>query len=368
MFARGRLVGAATACALATAVAVPAAGARSSAGPRTLLRTQTSIRAFAQDSTRIAWVDRKWHVEGRRLRPKAKTVLVGTAHPVVGGNGRVAPRLALAGSRVVWTRTGGGNAFETSVWTRQMGARAVPRIVFDTSADRVERTGSYFGALAANGSRLDFATVDYECLDPNDCSELAARPSGVGGVFRVTGTSRNAQLPDAPGSLELAVSARRVALLPAPALISPTQVGDVSSPSFAQPGATVEIRDASTGGLISQFTPPGTVRALALAGSIAAVVDELPDGTRNIERYDATTGALLGTSVGVAVGDTLAANANTFVFAVGGGQIETMDAATGTQTVLTVSESPIGLSVVGKRVAWAVNAHGHGRVLSLTLP
>jgi hypothetical protein len=37
--------------------------------------------------------------------------------------------------------------------------------------------------------------------------------------------------------------------------------------------------------------------------------------------------------------------------------------------VLAVSQAaPIGLSVVGKRVAWAVNVHGHGRVLALTLP
>jgi hypothetical protein len=37
--------------------------------------------------------------------------------------------------------------------------------------------------------------------------------------------------------------------------------------------------------------------------------------------------------------------------------------------VLAVSPgAPIGLSVVGKRVAWAVNVHGRGRVLALTLP
>jgi hypothetical protein len=102
---------------------------------------------------------------------------------------------------------------------------------------------------------------------------------------------------------------------------------------------------------------------------VAAVVDELPDGTRNIERYDATTGALLGTTVGVAVGDTLAANGHTFVFAVGGSKIEAMDATTGTQEVLTVSQAqPVGLAVSGNRVAWAVNAHGHGRILALTLP
>ncbi|HEX3454995.1 MAG TPA: hypothetical protein VHS03_10230, partial [Gaiellaceae bacterium] len=288
---------------LALSVAVPAAGARSAAKPHTLLTTKTPIRAFAQDSSRIAWIDGKWRVESRRLRPKAKAILVGTARHVTGG--AATPRLALAGARVVWTRSGGGNDFETSVWARQAGAKPVARIVFDTSADRIERTGSYFGALAAGSSTIALATADYDCVDPSDCSELATQPSAPGGVFRVMGTSRSAQVPDTPSALELAVASGRVALLPAPGQIPATQVGDVASPQLAQPGTTVEIRNATTGEPISQFTPPGTVRAIALAGSVAAVVDELPDGSRNLERYDATTGTLLGTTVGVAVGTTL---------------------------------------------------------------
>lgn len=362
-----RRAAAALAVALAASIAVQAAAAKSSAKPRTLLTTKAPIRAFAQDSSRIAWVDRKWRVEGSRLRPKATTVLVGTARPEI-TNAGVPPQLALAGSRVAWTRTGGGNEFETSVWVRQMGSKAGPRMVFDTSADRTQRTGSYFGALAAGSSTLAFSTAEYECVDPDTCSELASQPSRVSGVFRIVGTSRFTQVPNAPGSLDLAVASRRVALVRAPQVISPTEIGDVSSPSFARPGATVEIRNATTGELVSQFTPPGTVHALALAGSVAAVVDELPDGTRNIERYDASTGALLGTTVGVAAGNTLAASGNSLVFCVGGGKIESLDATTGTQRVLAVSQNPIGLSVAGKRVAWAVNAHGHGRVLALTLP
>ncbi len=338
--------------------------------PRTLLTTKTSIRAFAQDTSRVAWVGSKWHLDTRKLGPKATTFLVGTAHPFVGGNDAVMPQLALAGSRVAWTRNGGGNDFETAIFVRNAGAKAKARIVFNTAADREERTGSYFGALAAGGSTLAFTTVDYQCVDPSDCSELAAaQPSRVGGAFRVIGTSHTAQVPNAPGSLELAVSAGRVALLPAPQLLSPTQIADVSSPSLVRPGARVLIRNATTGDLVSAFTPPGTVKALALTGSVAAVIDDLGDGTRQIERYDATTGTLLGTTGNIAVGNTLSAADNTFVYAVAGEKIEAMDAKTGAPRVLAVSPAPpIGLSIAGKRVAWAVNAHGHGRVLALTLP
>ena len=362
------LAGAAFAVALATSIAVPAAGAEP-ATPRTLLTTKAPIRAFAQDSSRVAWVARKWHVDARKLGPKAKTFLVGTAHPYIGGNEAVTPQLALAGSRVAWTRNGGGNDFETAVFVREAGAKTKARIVFNTAADREERTGSYFGELAAGSSTLAFTTVDYECVDPNDCSKLAAHPSRIDGAFRVIGTSKTAQVPNAPGSLELSVSAGRVALLRAPQLLSPTEIADVSSPSLVRPAATVEIRNATTGDLISAFTPPGTVKALALTGSVAAVIDDLGDGTRQIERYDATTGALLGTTGNIAVGSTLSAAGATFVYAVAGEKIEAMNATTGALQVLAVSPAPpIGLSIAGKRVAWAVNAHGQGRVLALTLP
>jgi hypothetical protein len=176
-------------------------------------------------------------------------------------------------------------------------------------------------------------------------------------------------VPNGPGSLALAVSAGRVALLSAPLRLSPTEIHDVSSPALVRPGSAVEIRNATTGRLISEFAPPGIVKAVALTGSVAAVIDVLRDGTRQIERYDAATGALLGSTGNIAAGDTLSAAGSTLVYAVGGAKVEAMNATTGAVRMLVVSPAPpIGLSVVGKRVAWAVNEHGHGQILALTLP
>ena len=350
------------------AVAVQAAGAREAAKVRTLLTTKSSIRAFAQESGRIGWIGAKWHVDVRGTGRRPKTVLVGTAWPNPRSDGGARPQLALAGGRVAWTRHGGGNDFETAVWARKAGSRTSARMVFLTAADREERTGSYFGGIAAAGSTLAYTAVHYDCADPNDCVKLAEQPSPGSGTFVLEGTSRGNEVPNAPGALALAVSGRRVALLPAPTTVDVTKVGDVSSPSLAAPGTTVEIRDLTTGALVARFTPPGTVRALALSGTVAAVVDELGDGTRSIDRFDATTGASLGTTPGIAVGDSLSVSGGTLVFAVGR-KIEAMDATTGAQRVLAMSPgAPIGLSVAGKRVAWAVNVHGHGRVLALTLP
>lgn len=349
-------------------VAVQAAGARQAKSPRTLLTMKAPIRAFAQDSSRVAWIGAKWHVDVRGTGHRPKTVLVGTAHPYPGNSG-VPPQLALAGARVLWTRHGGGNLFETSVWVRKAGARRAAKIVFIASSVRERGPGSYFGPVVGVGSTLAFSTVDYECVDENDCVELAEQPSPIGGVFRVTGTNGFTHLPAVvPGATELAVSGNRIALIPAPEQVDVTQAS-AGWPPPAAPGTPVEIRDATTGNLVAQFTPPGTVRALALSGSVAVVVDELGDGTRNIERYDAATGAPIGTTTDVAAGNSLSLSGNTLVFTVGGSKIEAMDADTGAQRVLAVSPGkPIGLSVVGRRVAWAVNVHGHGRILALTLP
>jgi hypothetical protein len=369
MHLRSRHAAALLGVALAASVAVQAADAREAKAPHTLLTTKTAIRAFAQDSGRIAWIGAKWHVDVRGTGRRPKTLLVGTAHPFP-GNGGVPSQLALAGARVLWTRHGGGNFLETSVWVRKAGARPAPKMVFLAAALRDGGPGGFFGPIVGVGSTLAYTDVDYECVDPNDCSELAEQPSPSNGVFRVTGTTGITQLPVVvPGATELAVSGNRIALLPSPEQVAATQLSNPDFPPPAPAGTPVEIRDATTGSLVAQFTPPGTVRALAFSGSVAAVVDELADGTRNIERYDATTGALLGTTDDIAVGDTLSASGHTLVYAVGGGKIEALNLTTGALRVLGVSpRSPIGLSVVGKRVAWAVNLHGHGRVLALTLP
>ena len=362
-----RFLVSALAAALATGAVVQAAGAREATKVHTLLTTKTPIRAFAQDSSRIAWIGGKWHVDVRGTGRQPKTVRVGTAHPFVGSGG-VPSQLALAGARVLWTRYGGGNLLEASVWVRKTGSRHAAKMVFLASSVKEGGPGAYFGPVVGAGSVLAYSAVDYECVDQNDCSQLAEQPSPSNGVFRVTGTTGIKQLPaGVPGSTELAVSGNRIALLPAPEQAAATQLARGSSPPAA-PGTPVEIRDARLGSLLARFTPPGTVRALALSGSVAAVVDELGDDSRNIERYDVITGDLIGTTPGVAVDDSLSLSGNTLVFSVGR-KIEAMDANTAAQRVLTVSPgAPIGLSVVGTRVAWAVNVHGHGRVLALTLP
>jgi hypothetical protein len=368
MSSRNLLFAAGFAVALAASVAVQAAGAREAQAPRTLLTTVKPIRAFAQDESRIAWVGGKWDVDVSKLggKRKPKTILVGSARPFSAlAPEALTPHLGLAGSRVLWTRSGGGNELETDIYAQDAGDRHRPRLLGSDAGDN-EEGGGFFGALAGAGSTAVYSFVEYRCIFDAEggCSKLGLN-SFVPGTFRVTGASGSDRLPAVPTAAELAVSGRRVAVLPPADEI--TQFPDIASPPLATPGMTVEVFDTLTASRLGQFTPPGTVRALALSGTLGALVDEAADGTRTIERYLTATGVVIG-STSVAAGDTLVASGSTLVFAVGN-QVEAMDATTGARQVLATSPGPpIGLSVVGKRVAWAVNEHGHGRILAVTLP
>jgi hypothetical protein len=253
-------------------------------------------------------------------------VLVGSARPFGALAGQTPrPQLALARNRVLWTRSGGGNQLETDVWARKAGDRHHATLVFLMAEDG---PGGYFGAMAGAGSTLAFSAVYYQCVNLGDCAQLEV-PTGyapLDGAFRVTGTSWRRKVQGVPDAIELAVSGRRVAVLPA---ASPISVTSTSRSSLTAPGTTVDVRDVVSGALIAQFTPPGTVRALALSATVAAVVDEQTDGTTTIERYDSATGALLGTT-DVSTSDALCVSGQTLVYAVGT-KIEAMDAATGAQ-------------------------------------
>ena len=168
------------------------------------------------------------------------------------------PQLALAGSRVAWTRNGGGNDFETAVFARQAAGKAKARIVFNTAADREERTGTYFGALAAGGSTLAFSTFD-TMRRSNDCSSWPRSPPAS------VEPSASRHVERSPGAEcgQVARAACRRAesrSFSAPKRFRPPRSADVSSPSLVRPGSRVEIRNATTGDLISAFPPPGTVQ------------------------------------------------------------------------------------------------------------
>jgi len=141
------------------------------------------------------------------------------------------------------------------------------------------------------------------------------------------------------------------------------------------------VRNATSGALITKFSPVGTVEAVALSQRMAAVL--VQRGTdKRIDRYDATTGSLLGsTTVPATTEDTLAMASKAIVYStlvlrdprIGGAdtKIWLLDPRNGRATPLaTTRETAIGLSISGSRVAWAedLGISTKARIQAITLP
>ena len=160
---------------------------------------------------------------------------------------------------------------------------------------------------------------------------------------------------------QLAVSHGRIAVLPSP----PTVAGQYwwGFPAVAENGP-VEVRTAA-GALVFRVFPAGTVRQIALSWPHLAVLVQRPDGSQAIERYGVNGGLEETTPVATTATD-VSIGTGGIVYRVG-------------RTIYTIRRSkpallwrakatPIGLSVEGRRVAWAVNLHGSGLIVALTLP
>ena len=342
----------------ALVIAAGVAGGDAVAAPVTLAApARGTIISFAQDGRRIAWIGFRERVHVKTIAT-GRSAVVGSARTQGGGAGGFPHGyrdhlLALAGKRVLWTVQSGGNCVETNMRTATLGL-ANPRSIDFLSF--CENTGSVATAVAGDAATLAYTMVTFEGVE--DCGSRVT----LGGTRRVVGSTA-VTVPGSVPAVQLAVSAGRVAAVPADVAICSAAVLAPAS------NGSVEIRAAIDGALLAAFSPAGTVRALALSGPRAVVLVEAADGSKRVERYDAATGALLGATPV----STLAAN----VLDTAGGwivyrtrrAIRLMDAVTGAkQLLVTARATPLGLSIESRRVAWAENRLGHGRVRSVLAP
>jgi hypothetical protein len=161
----------------------------------------------------------------------------------------------------------------------------------------------------------------------------------------------------------LAVSDGRVALAEAAASYEGNEL-----PRPAQNGA-VEVRGLEDGELIARVFPAGTVRALALSGARLAVLVEATDASKSIEVYVVPGGELLSSaSIGPDAEPVLGIAGRRLVYQVGR-DVHLVDADSGSDELLWHAvRSPVGLSIEGRRVAWAQSSERTGSVVAVTLP
>jgi hypothetical protein len=334
-------------------------------GPRTLVAARSAIYAFAQDGNQIAWIAADARVRVHKLSTRTTSVV-----------GRVADRerargsvLALAGNRVLWAWDSGGNSNETSIVTGAPGRRSAGVATLN-GGFRGFGDGERFSGLAGDGATLAFGWADEACADQpygvcDLCEPLGSCPLSVvgGGIAPVPVQVSRQRPPVIPGitpPVLFAVAEGRVAVVPA---CSPTPQGQWV-PRVAEDGP-VEVFDIS-GRLLMRVRLFGIVRDVALTGHKLAVLLEQPDGSKTILRYDARNGTYLGGSGLLPLGaKDLSTGTGGLVFRVGR-LVYALRGRTAT-LVARAATVPIGLSIEGRRIAWAENVRGRGRVRTLTV-
>jgi hypothetical protein len=338
-----------------------------SAKPRTLVRETRMIRSFAQDSHSIAWIGSGYKVHVRSFLI-GKSAVVGSAAPTIGSLST--PVLALGDTRALWTKFEGGNSPETSLWTSALGGSATGIELFvsyDPTPD-----GVFLSGIAGDGPTLLYGRT-FERCEPGypNCQKLVV---DGGGVSFVTGQNEQPPIAGIPAPAMLAFAAHdprsgkisQGILAVAPAA-SPLFTELDNAPRVGEDGPVQVYRFLRQATLVSTVTPRGSIRAIALDFGRLAVLVERTDGTNAIERYDPRNGTLIFTTpVPKAIASELSVSSAGIVYRVGSNIYLLANGSP--KLVWKASGTPIGLSIEGKRIAWAVNLKGHGRVVALDLP
>ena len=348
--------------ALGLAAPASASAPSRSIAPRTAFVVSGSLRSFVQDGGRFAWIGGSYGV-WTRAYSGGKSSRLGSAAPWgTVKNLMPGPWLAIAGSRLLWTSSGGGDSTHTNVFTSVPGQEK-PTFVGGTQADNFvgANDGSYFGGAAGDGKTLVWSSAHFRCVRPG-CNELEISTSEL---FKdAIRDWKNHALGNVRSTADLDAADGRLALVP-----SASPVANYEPLPRPAPNGPVEIRRASSGALVTSFAPAGTVRAVALSARYATALVERAGGARAIETYDATTGSRVASvAVPTSTADDLDSSGATVVFRVGW-SLRLLDAATGQQRVLYgATAKPIGLSIEGSRVAWAANTGGHALIRTMQVP
>lgn len=326
--------------------------------PRTLVTETGQIHAFAQDTHSIAWIGTGYKVHVRSLLI-GKSAVVGSAAPSIGTGPR--PVLALADTRALWTKFEGGTSPETSLWASALGGTATQVDLLIGAFPPDPGDGAFLGGAAGDGPTLVYGQTWEYCKPPYpNCQELDVLG---GGVSFVTGQFSQPPISGIPAPILLAFSGHQLAVAPAASPLF-TDFGD--APRVAEDGPVQVYRFDRQVELVSSVTPRGSVRAIALDVSRLAVLVERPDGTKALERYDPRNGTLVSTTpVPRATASGLGLSSAGVVYRVGS-KIYLL-ARGAPKLVWKARGTPIGLSIERKRIAWAVDLKGHGRVVALSL-
>lgn len=333
------------------------------AKPATLLSVVGSIDAFAQDGNEVAWTSGRADcpmVRVRALGSEATSVLASTN----GGDGcLLLDGFAIGGTQVVWGGfedccNNGYGTVETAAphsKTRQLRSMDQDYHVW----------GDFLTGAAGDGSTLVYSLTTID-LAPGykDCPDgPCAWDVTGGGVWRVVGR-RQVRVAGTPPTALVAAAHGRIAIVPTERRHFPgpciSQPGGGCPEVRAAEGGPVLIVDARSGVRKLTFAPQGRVTALALDTHTATVLAR-SGRTARVEWYSVTSGQRLGAkAVPWAVADLLDASGNIVVLRRGRMILALNTVTNRSRQLARARAKPIGLSIEGRRVAWAETFGGRG--------
>jgi hypothetical protein len=340
--------------------------------PQTLYTRQGgTIAAFAQDGAQIAWFAPSRRscntVHVLSLENGLQAVLpqqAGVRNVTCRWDVGTTPvELALAGADVVWTLR--ANAPLPFDFLLGAGVRERKERRFQELAHTKSGSGLWLGGISGDGQTLAYGMTSIDYVDEAGCLAGTATCDlevAGGGVYLMSGGERPRLLPgtDKTGAVAVAASSGAVAYVPTAA------AGKRGRP-LAGADLPIEIVDAASGAPISHVQPQGTPLALALAPHILATLERTPIGLR-VAWYATETGQPEGSiPVPARTIPELTATDRTIVFRVGR-TIKAIDLDTSSpRTIARAAAEPIGLSLEGRRLAWAENLKGYARIRALYL-
>lgn len=350
------------------AAAAPAAGA----APKTLVSLPGArINGFAQNGPFVAWfVTKQGRCNTVHIRSLANPLQA--VVPNVGGRnvtctwdvGTESVPLAIdTNADTLWTL----HESTPLQYDYLIGAGALPANQSERRLQQLAHTskgaGLWLGGVVGSGNTLAYAVTSVDYQDEAGClagTDTCAMKIESGGVYRFDGW--HPKLVYDRAAVALAASGDTIAIVPTDAV---TKAGK----PVAGADLPIMVVDAKSGSEISSFSPEGTPVAIALSAHVVATIERTPLGTR-VAWYSPLTGTAIGSApVAAATAPELAVSDKYVIFRVGR-SIRSIDVATGRiRTLAHAASTPVGLSLVGTRLAWAENLKGGvARVRALYLP
>ena len=341
------------------------------AAPRTVLVTPKPIAELAQRGGRVAWTSTEidngcGETWVGTLATQRRVRLHRSCGP--GSIGLDYGGLAFDGRRAVWREIvlDIHSDSEGEVMTAAVDDRRVRTLEY-VYLDGLETDFAAATRQVLDGDRnpLVYGWIGRAVLNYDQCTDFGPEPPSeecrfrlAGVTWHVVGRSKR-RVRQVPPAVALSAAAGRIAYVPA--------VEGENPATWDQ--QLVVVRRLEDGAHVTEFAPPGRVRALALGRTSVAVLVATDAGETRIERYHPVTGTSLGgTAVPRATAPVLDVAGTRILFRVGR-SIRVVDGDTGEASVVWAGrQRPIDPSLEGRRVVWGVNGRGRGRVLALNLP